>query len=102
MGGGSLDENPVEAAKRELREETGITAGDWQQVMFVHTTNSITDEEGYVFVARDLHEGETDFEECEELEVKKLPLTEAIAMAQDGRITDLMSIAALLHVAASR
>ena len=99
MGGGSLDEEPLEAAKRELREETGLTANDWEQVMFVHTTNSITNEEGFVFVARGLTQGETEFEESEELEVRKLPLSEAIAMARDGRITDLMSIAALLRVA---
>ena len=54
MGGGPLDEDPLEAAKRELKEETGLTAREWRQVMTLHTSNSITDEVGYVFVARNL------------------------------------------------
>lgn len=101
MGGGALDEDPLLAAQRELREETGLTAGDWRQIMFMHTTNSITDEEGFVFVARDLTQGETDFEECEELAIRKLPFSEAVEMTRDGRITDLITIAALSYVANS-
>ena len=99
MGGGALDEDPLVAAQRELREETGLTARDWEKVLYIHTTNSITNEEGFVFVARDLQEGETDFEESEVLDVRKLPLQDAVAMVRDGRITDVISIAALLHVA---
>ena len=100
MGGGALEEDPLAAAKRELKEETGLHAEDWQQIMFVHTTNSITDEEGYVFVARRLEEGEPDTGETEDLQVRKLPLEEALAMVYDGRITDVISVAALLRVAA--
>ena len=102
MGGGPLDEDPLEAAKRELKEETGLTAREWRQVMTLHTSNSITDEVGYVFVARNLTQGNTAFEETEDLFVKKLPLEDAVAMAMDGRITDAISVAALLHVAAIR
>lgn len=99
MGGGALEEDPLVAAKRELKEETGLHAEDWQQIMFVHTTNSITDEEGYVFVARRLEEGEPDTGETEDLQVRKLPLDEALEMVYDGRITDVISIAALLRAA---
>ncbi|MDJ0916151.1 MAG: NUDIX hydrolase [Woeseiaceae bacterium] len=102
MGGGPLDEDPLMAAKRELKEETGLTANEWRQVMTLHLSNSITDEVGYVFIAKDLRQGNTDFEETEDLLVKKLPLEDAIAMAMDGRITDAMSVAALLHVNAIR
>ena len=100
MGGGPLNEDPLDAAKRELKEETGLTANEWRRVMTLHTSNSITDEVGYVFVARDLKHGDTAFEETEDLLVKKLPIEDAIAMAMDGRITDAISVAALLHVAA--
>ena len=99
MGGAPLDEDPLDAAKRELREETGLTATDWSELMRLHTSNSITDEVGVVFVARKLTQGATAFEETEDLEIRKLPLTEAIAMARRGEITDAISVAALLRLA---
>lgn len=102
MGGAPLDEEPLAAAKRELREETGLTAERWREIMKLHTSNSITDEEGYVFLAEGLTEGETEFEETEDLEIRKLPLDEALRMVRDGEITDVISIAALLRVAEFR
>ena len=98
MGGAPQDETPLAAAKRELKEETGLTAGSWSQLMFLHTTNSITDEEGFVFVARDIEEGEPDFDEDEDIEIRKLPLVEAVDMARSGEITDAISVAALLRI----
>lgn len=102
MGGAPMGEAPIDAAQRELREETGLTAADWTEVMQLHTSNSITDECGFVFVARDLSEGETAFEETEDLEVRKLPLSEALAMIERGEITDAISVAALLFVASRK
>lgn len=99
MGGAPPGEEPLQAAHRELREETGIHAGTMQAILYLHTSKSVTDEEGHVFLATGLSAGETDFEDTEEIEIIKLPLREAIAMAQDGRITDIISIAGLLHLA---
>jgi len=102
MGGAPLGEALIDAAQRELREETGLTAADWTEVMQLHTSNSITDECGFVFVARDLTMGETEFEESEDLEIRKLPFSEALAMIERGEITDAISVAALLFVASRK
>ncbi len=97
MGGGALDTSPLEAAQRELQEETGLTGGRWQQLLKVHPSNSVTDEEGYVFLATNLKRGQAALEDSEsDLIVKEIPLSEAIAMIDRGEITDAISIAGLL------
>ena len=98
MGGGPLDETPEDCARRELKEETGLDADRLTRLMDVHISNSVTDEVGHVFVARGLTQGETAFEETEDLKIRRLPLAEAIAMARDGRITDCLSVAGLLRL----
>jgi len=102
MGGAPLDESPLDAAKRELKEETGLSAERWSEVMRLHTSNSITDEVGIVYVAEGLTQGETEFEETEDLEIRKLPLADAVQLVNDGEITDAISVAGILRVAALR
>ncbi len=92
------DEPPLTAAKRELEEETGIRAAHWKELMRLHTSNSITDELGFAYVATDLSFGDTKFEETEDLEIRKLPLEDAVQMVLDGQITDAISAAALLRM----
>lgn len=99
MGGAPLAEEPLAAARRELQEETGLTAQRWTEIMRLHPSNSITDEFGIVYLARELTAGEPEFEETEDLAIRKLPLAEALAMVERGEITDAMSVAALLFVA---
>lgn len=101
MGGAPQHEVPLAAAQRELREETGLTATNWIELMRLHTSNSITDELGIVYVAKGLSEGEPEFEETEDLRIRKLPLQEAVQMAKNGDITDAISVAALLRVVSS-
>lgn len=99
MGGCPLDEPPLRAAQRELQEETGLRAARWRHLLTLHTSNSVTDEVGELFLAEGLIEGEAEPEETELLKVWRLPLQEAIGMALDGRITDALSVAALLRLA---
>lgn len=98
-GGCPQGESPLAAAQRELEEEVGLVAKDWQQLMTMHLSNSVTDEFCVVFVARGLSAGQQQLEATEDIEVKKLPLTEAIAMVKSGEITDGISVAALLRIA---
>ena len=101
MGGAPLGEPALDAAKRELKEETGLTAARWTEVMRLHPSNSITDEVGFVYRAETLTEGPTAFEETENLQGRKLPLADAVAMVREGKITDAISVAALLGTIAS-
>ena len=98
MGGGPLGVDPLVSARRELKEETGLTAENWQEIMKLHTSNSVTDERGLVYVARDLTQGDTEFEESEELLIQKLPLHDAVERVLSGEITDAVSIAGLLKL----
>ena len=100
MGGAPLAEDPLAAAQRELREETGLTGTGWRELMRLHLSNSITDELGIVYVATGLSEGKAALEEIEDIEVRRLPLQEAIEMAMAGEITDALSAAALFRIAA--
>jgi len=97
MGGSALHENPLQAAQRELQEETGLSAGHWSELMRLHMSNSITDELGIIFVARDLTEGPSKLEETEDITVRNVAVDEAIQMVKDGDITDALTVAALLR-----
>jgi 8-oxo-dGTP pyrophosphatase MutT (NUDIX family) len=99
MGGGSKTDSPLESAKRELKEETGLSARRWENIMRIHTSNSVTDEEGFIFLAQDLTPGETEFDDTEDLKIRRIPLQEAIQYVMDGRITDAISMSGLFKVA---
>lgn len=97
-GGGLHGSPPLEAAKRELLEETGITAHKWTKIADLHTSNSVTDEAGCVYVAQELSFGEAEPEDTEDLVVKKLPFKEAVEMVLNGQITDALAMVAILKV----
>ncbi|MGV3762119.1 MAG: NUDIX domain-containing protein [Parapedobacter sp.] len=98
-GGGPIGEVPLTTARRELKEETGLTAEHWQQIGRVHTSNSVTDEEGFIFLARGLTPGDAQPEETEELLVKKIPLSEAVDMVMRFEITDSIATCGILMAA---
>lgn len=101
-GGCPLGGSPLEAAKRELKEETGIKAEKWTEILNTHLSNSVTDEFGTIFLAEALTFGEAMPEETEDLKVRKLPLEEALGMVLRGEITDSLSVMGLLKVSLNK
>ena len=98
-GGCPVGTDPLATAKRELAEETGLRADEWTRLLGFDLSNSVTDESGVAYLARGLTLGESAPEDTEDLTLRKLPLSEAIAMTLDGRIRDALSILALQRVA---
>lgn len=90
--------SPLEAAQRELHEETGLKALSWDVLLEMHLSNSVTDEHATVFLAWDLEQGFAMPEETEDLQVKRMPFEEAYEMVEEGIITDSITVAALLKV----
>ena len=101
-GGGPEDESPEETARRELREETGLSAGHLELMAVAHLSNSVSDEIAYIFRATQLTPGPSEPEGTERLLVRHVDWDEARAMLQRGEITDSMSVIALLHEAVRR
>ena len=103
-GGAPLEEDPLDGAKRELAEETGMTAGDWRLVLNLQLSNSVTNELAYGFVALDLKPGEAAPDETEDIAVVRVPFAEALDLAVGGQIQDSLTVAMLLrahHMACS-
>ena len=97
-GGGPMDKTPLESAKRELKEECGITAQKWDLISELRLSNSVSDEMAFIYTARELSFDESDPDDTEELTVKKVSFDEAYEMVMDGRITDSMSVVGILKV----
>ena len=95
-GGGSLEIPPIESAKRELLEETGIVAEDYVELLKMHLSNSATDELAILFIAKKLSFQQACPDDTEVLTVKKIHLNEAFKMCMNGEITDAMSVAGIL------
>lgn len=106
-GGGPIAEDPLESARRELAEETGLVAAHWQQVLEAQLSNSVTDERAFGFIATGLREGEHGHhaDETEEIAIARVPFREALDAALAGHIKDVLTVAMLLrayHMAQER
>ncbi len=100
MGGSPKKEDKIKTAKRELEEETGLVAGEITQLLQLHTSNSITDEQGFVYLATDLSNGVQFLEDTEkDIEVKKMPFKDVVEMAKNAEITDAISVAGIFYLA---
>ena len=96
-GGGLLREDPLVAAKRELREETGLAAAEWRQVLRFQLSNSVTDEEGYGFLALGLSPGVAAPDETEVFAIKRVAFSQALRLALEGAMLDMITVAMLLR-----
>jgi ADP-ribose pyrophosphatase len=95
-GGGKRDVPPIDSAKRELLEETGITAQKWTKIQEMYLSNSASDEYCILYIAQDLTFGEAQPEETEELELKKIHFDELYKMVNEGEIKDSLTVAIVL------
>ncbi|MBL8687479.1 MAG: NUDIX hydrolase [Rhodospirillaceae bacterium] len=95
-GGGLLAVDPLDSAKRELVEETGLSAGRWHPFLELHLSNSVSDERAINYLAWDLTEGVARPDDTEQLQIRRVPFAEAVRMAMAGEITDAMAVAGLI------
>jgi len=97
-GGGPLSGEPLDSAKRELLEETGLKAGKWTEIQRMYLSNSVCDEEAIIYLAQNLEQFEAEPEETEQLVIRKLPFEKVYQMVCQGGITDAITVAAVLKV----
>jgi ADP-ribose pyrophosphatase len=91
---GKIDpgELPLATARRELEEETGYTAKEWNFVCTIHNAIAYSDEHLDIFLARDLTQGEAKLDEGEFLELFTATIPELLEMVRRGEITDVKTI----------
>ena len=97
-GGCPFQEDPLDAAKRELLEETGLKAANWLKIGEAYLSNSVSDEKAIYYLATGLSQFEAAPEETEQLALKKLPLSRVFEMINEGGITDALSVIALQNL----
>lgn len=97
-GGGKRNVPAIESAQRELREETGIEATNWTEILRMHLSNSASDEEAIIYLARGLSFHAPEPDQNEELRIRKLPFTALYEMVMRSEVRDSLTVAAVLKV----
>jgi 8-oxo-dGTP pyrophosphatase MutT (NUDIX family) len=95
-GGGPLEDDPLLSAQRELVEETGLRAASWNKIQEMSLSNSVTDERCIIYMARSLSQYSAMPEETEDIVVRRISFEEVYTMVQSGKITDGVTVAAVL------
>lgn len=98
MGGAPEGESILACAERELQEETGFSAERWRQILTMHLSNSITQEQGFTFIAEGLQAGEMELEDTEDIVCQRLPFEVVFERVMSGEITDAMTVASVMKV----
>lgn len=97
-GGGTPEEDDLEAAQRELQEETGLHGGNWKEIQVMQLSNSVSDEIARIFLVTDPQVGPACPTDEEQLELIRVPLLQAVEWVHEGLLTDSMTVAGLLRV----
>lgn len=96
-GGCGENEEHLDAARRELKEETGLRAENWERLGEAYLSNSVTDEHAVWFLATGLTQGESRPDGTESLCVRRVTIDEAMEMVSVGDITDALSLLAIMR-----
>ena len=98
-GGAPLDENPLDGARRELAEETGLAAVDWREILRTQLSNSVTDERMIGYLATGLSEASAGHhaDDTEAIALVRAPFREALDAAMAGHLADMLTVAMLLR-----
>lgn len=97
-GGSPIGRDPEQGARRELAEETGLTAGGLREILRMDLSNSVGDERAICYVAWDLHPGPTAPDPSEELQLRRASLREVLERVIRGDITDALTVATILRM----
>lgn len=97
-GGGPLDEDPEDAARRELREEAGLVSSDMRKILEFDMSNSVTDEVAVCFLALGLTSAETEPDETERFEYARVPFSQLLKAVINGQVRDGLTVACTLRV----
>lgn len=91
---GKIDkgENPLDSAKRELKEETGYSASNWQYVTTIHNAIGYSDEQLIVYLAKDLQAGSSRLDEEEFVQTFRTPVSQLLEWVKNGTITDVKTV----------
>lgn len=99
-GGAETNEDPADAAKRELQEEAGIRASHFRPLgPEIHLSNCHSSERAYLYLARELQETERNPDDTEILQLRTVPFTDALTMIENGQIKDSLSIIGIYRAA---
>jgi len=97
-GGAPRGEAPLDGAKRELREEAGLEAAHWRQILTMQLSNSCSDERAVGYLATGLAAVPRAPDETEDLAIVRVPFREALNAAVTGSVEDAITVAMLLRV----
>jgi 8-oxo-dGTP pyrophosphatase MutT (NUDIX family) len=97
-GGGRLGVDPLVSAQRELAEEVGLRAKRWDLILEMDLSNSVTDEQCLIYLARDLEPCSSEPDETEQLAIRRMPFDELYRGVASGQYRDSLTIAGVLKL----